>query len=118
MKVTQGKYEKYAKSFTTGDVIGCCLDLAAGSISYTKNGKDLGAAFASINKEECYYPTVALKNAKVAVSLKLPFRFPVPSFVPVPETAATRPLCPHRSNQPRSLLALILEPTRELAQQT
>ena len=118
MKVSKGKYEKYGEFFSTGDVVGCCLDLTAGAISFTKNGKDLGVAFTDISKEECYYPTVALKNAKVSVSLKLPFGFPVPSFFPVPETAGSSAPVPASPNQPRSLLALILEPTRELAQQT
>lgn len=121
MKVNRGKYEKYGESFTTGDVMGCCLDLTAGSISYTKNGKDLGVAFTNISKEDCYYPTVTLKNAKVTMTLKAPFRFPVPSFLPVPETTTNPSTSTPTSashNQSRSLLAVILEPTRELAQQT
>lgn len=94
-------------------MIGCCLDLAAGTISYTKNGRDLGVAYSGIKKDDVYFPALLLKNCKVTVSLKEPFQFPPSGYAAISDETPT----PH-PNAPRSLLALILEPTRELATQT
>ena len=37
--------QAYGPTFTTGDVIGCGLNLMDGSCFYTKNGHHLGIAF-------------------------------------------------------------------------
>ena len=37
--------ETYGPTFTTGDVIGCALNMQEGSCVYTKNGLNLGLAF-------------------------------------------------------------------------
>ena len=40
-----GQGQIYGPTFTTGDVIGCGLNLIEGSCFYTKNGHNLGTAF-------------------------------------------------------------------------
>ena len=42
---SSGTGQAYGPTFTTGDVIGCGLNLIDGSCFYTKNGIHLGAAF-------------------------------------------------------------------------
>lgn len=40
-----GTGEPYGPTFTTGDVVGCCVNLVDGSCFYTKNGVNIGIAF-------------------------------------------------------------------------
>ena len=47
---SSGTGQAYGPTFTTGDVIGCGLNLIDGSCFYTKNGIHLGAAFSGRKK--------------------------------------------------------------------
>lgn len=40
------RFEDYGGPYGLHDTIGCCLDAAAGVVSFTRNGADLGPAFA------------------------------------------------------------------------
>ena len=42
---SSGTGQPYGPTFTTGDIIGCGLNLIDGSCFYTKNGIHLGVAF-------------------------------------------------------------------------
>ena len=42
---SSGTGQQYGPTFTTGDVIGCGINLVDGSCFYTKNGHHLGVAF-------------------------------------------------------------------------
>lgn len=44
-KSNNKKFEDYGEVFGDNDIIGCYLDKDNGIISYSKNGKDLGAAY-------------------------------------------------------------------------
>lgn len=58
-----GSGDKYGPTFTTGDVIGCCLNLTNRSIFFTKNGANLGMAFdPSKVPNRPLYPTVGLQT--------------------------------------------------------
>ncbi|XP_033125383.1 ran-binding protein 9-like [Anneissia japonica] len=48
----------YGPTFTTGDVIGCGINLIDNTCFYTKNGVDLGVAFTNLPSK--LYPTVGL----------------------------------------------------------
>lgn len=50
-----------------GDVIGACLNRAAGTIAYYKNGMCLGVAFDGV-REECMYPCVGMRTKDEEVS--------------------------------------------------
>ena len=51
-------------------MVGCFIDLAAGSISYSVNGKNQGQAFSIPNhmKKSAFHPAICLKNAAVSVN--------------------------------------------------
>ncbi len=62
--------EKFGEKF---DVIGNIIDLDSNTISWTKNGKDLGIAF-RLQKELCeqnlFFPAICVKNAGLTVKFK------------------------------------------------
>lgn len=39
------QHSDYGETWTTGDVIGCCIDMDLGAISFYRNGHDMGVAF-------------------------------------------------------------------------
>ena len=129
-KSNKRQFDDYGGPFGKGDVIGCYLDLENMEISYTKNGSDLGLAFA-INRNQyndAFFPAVVLKNAEMQ------FNFgdekwknePEPGFVGfvaavdkevVKNTKQSTDVIQRKivNNAPQ---ALIIEPSRELAEQT
>jgi ATP-dependent RNA helicase DDX1 len=54
------------------DVIGCHLDLGSGEIKFTKNGVDLGKAFAipqQLKSSTTFFPAVVLKVSEIILLL-------------------------------------------------
>jgi hypothetical protein len=49
---TEGDFGPYGPSFVRGDVIGCGVDWARGSIFFTKNGIHLGEAFTGLDLQK------------------------------------------------------------------
>ncbi|CAK9794881.1 ATP-dependent RNA helicase Ddx1 [Anthophora quadrimaculata] len=127
------QFDNYGESFGMHDVIGCLLNLSAGEISFTKNGVDLGVAFtlSAEMKSQTFYPAVVLKNAEMSFNFGAqPFKHPPPfGYVAVAsapkECIRENPVNSSqtqnkddgkpRSNAPQ---AIIIEPSRELAEQT
>lgn len=122
------KFDDYGKSFTTNDVLGCYLDLDNLKIWWSKNGEQFPMAY-SIDKKfrdaaNCLFPAVLCQNSGLAVNFgSAPFKYPpgedTRAIASAPQSHlkwwsasekaqadSTTPLC------------VILEPTRELVQQT
>jgi ATP-dependent RNA helicase DDX1 len=108
------------------------LDLQKGEVSFTKNGKNLGLAF-RINdqmKNEAYYPAVVLKNAEMLFNFgETDFKYKIPDgYVAVskagPNNTKTNPFASETASKevfgtkPNAPQAIIIEPSRELAEQT
>jgi ATP-dependent RNA helicase DDX1 len=125
------KFEDYGEPFGAGDVVGCLLDADAGEISFTKNGEPLGVAFTlpAALRGALLLPAVALKNAEVGVNFggdaAAPLRHgPPPGYAALASAPAAAP-APRSSRAagggappPAAPRALVLEPARELAEQT
>ncbi|XP_023170528.2 ran-binding proteins 9/10 homolog isoform X2 [Drosophila hydei] len=68
--------QSYGPTFTTGDVIGCCVNFLNNTCFYTKNGVDLGIAFRDLPTK--LYPTVGLQTPGEEVDANFgqePFKF-------------------------------------------
>uniref|UniRef100_A0A0K8RGX3 Putative dead asp-glu-ala-asp box polypeptide 1 n=1 Tax=Ixodes ricinus TaxID=34613 RepID=A0A0K8RGX3_IXORI len=112
------------------DVIGCYLDLDAGTIKFSKNGVDLGEAFQIPQnlKRSPFFPAVVLKNAEMEFNLGgTPFKHPpADGFVAVSEAPkeciVESTVTGTSVGAPKSVKnapqAIIIEPSRELAEQT
>ncbi|XP_011173461.1 ATP-dependent RNA helicase Ddx1 [Solenopsis invicta] len=127
------QFDNYGEAFGMHDVIGCFLDLAKGEIKFTKNGVDLGVAFTlnAQQKSQTYYPAVVLKNAEMAFNFGAqPFKHPPPNdYVAVSSVPKESVKCntvnsnqsaSSESGKPKNNApqAIIIEPSRELAEQT
>ncbi|RZC39232.1 ATP-dependent RNA helicase Ddx1 [Asbolus verrucosus] len=131
-KSNSKQFNDYGEPFGKSDVITCLLDLDNGEIKFFKNGSSLGTAF-TINKQmlnSAFFPAVVLKNAEMAFNFgEEPFKFPLPSgFVPIKSAPSEKVAANTNSgdnvsesgvkiinNAPQ---AIIIEPSRELAEQT
>eukprot|EP00887_Chlorella_sp_A99_P000718 scaffold5.g718.t1 len=85
----------YGESWAVGDVIGCCIDMDAGTISYTRNGVDLvcvggvgGVAFRGVRRMMpgmAYFPGISLSYSEscwVNFGAR-PFAYPAPGYRPL-----------------------------------
>lgn len=79
------EWQPYGQQWVAGDVIGCCIDLDAGQISFYRNGICLGIAFEQVRKLEPrrgYYPALSLENNQ-RCELNFggrPFKYPLSGF--------------------------------------
>ncbi|XP_071441806.1 ATP-dependent RNA helicase Ddx1 [Hetaerina americana] len=130
-KSHQKQFDNYGEAFGMHDVIGCYLDLDGQEIKFSKNGVDLGKAYTIPPhlKTATLFPAVVLKNAEMSFNFGAqPFKHqPESGFVAVCEAekdcvksseitgvgpSAEKSLA---KNAPQ---AIIIEPSRELAEQT
>lgn len=123
------QFDSYGESFGINDVIGCYLDLEKGLIKWSKNGIDLGKAYDIPGqlRNEKFFAALVLKNAEMDInfgenSFKYPpdkswislFKAPKDAiFVSKIETGGNT----HKP-APNAPQAIIIEPSRELAEQT
>jgi len=61
---TDGDARPYggATAWARGDVVGCVLDLERRTMSFTKNGEDLGVAFADLPPDAAYVAALSLED--------------------------------------------------------
>jgi len=114
------KFEDYGETFTTGDVIGCCLDKDKKEISFYKNGKALGVAF----KLDAEFERIGLKPQVCGKAFHVEckfdnFKYPIQGFAPIGKIDPKHsPQGTAQAKGKRILQCMILEPTRDLAEQT
>uniref|UniRef100_A0A146LC82 ATP-dependent RNA helicase n=2 Tax=Lygus hesperus TaxID=30085 RepID=A0A146LC82_LYGHE len=128
-KSNSKQFDEYGEAFGKNDVIGCMLDLDTGRIAFSKNGVDYGTAFQLSHQVQrtTLFPAICLKNAEISVNFgtkpmkHLPKGYKMlteadPTFVKANENSAVAhgPL-KKINNAPQ---AIIIEPSRELAEQT
>ncbi|KAH7974784.1 hypothetical protein HPB49_019410 [Dermacentor silvarum] len=124
------QFDSYGEPFGMHDVIGCYLDLDNGSIKFSKNGNVFEDAFQiPQNLKRCpMFPSVVLKNAEMEFNFgATPFKHPpVDGYVAVSaapkECIAESTVTGASVGAPKSVKnapqAIIIEPSRELAEQT
>lgn len=77
-----GNGQPYGPTFTTGDTIGCCVNLIDNTCFYTKNGVNLGIAFTDLPSN--LYPTVGLQTPGEVVEANFgqsPFVFDIEDYM-------------------------------------
>lgn len=129
------QFDAYGEPFGQGDVIGCLLDCcgAAGSVAFTKNGRPMGEAFKLPPHvhSQVLHPAVCLKNAEFTVNFgSTPFAHPPPAgYVPFAKApaawvvaggaaAGSAAAAATSSSGGRKPVCVILEPAKDLAEQT
>lgn len=126
------QFDDYGETFGMHDTIGCMLDTTKNEISFSKNGNDLGVAFRIGDhlKNETFYPAVVLKNAEMQFNFgETESKYKLPDgyvFVNQAKQSNIRPnpLASASSTgedfkpKPNAPQAIIIEPSRELAEQT
>uniref|UniRef100_A0A6B2E557 ATP-dependent RNA helicase n=1 Tax=Phlebotomus kandelakii TaxID=1109342 RepID=A0A6B2E557_9DIPT len=132
-KSNSRQFDDYGEAFGINDVIGCLLDLQSSEVSFMKNGKHLGVAFKvpDFLRTEAFYPAVVLKNAEMLFNFgEEAFKHPPPDgFVALvnvvgkcvksnPLAAPTAAALEDAKPKPNAPQAIIIEPSRELAEQT
>jgi len=75
---------RYGEYWNSGDIIGTVLDLDNKSISFYRNGNDMGVAFNNINVADGIYPALSLqKKQKVSANFgKSAFKYPLTEVFP------------------------------------
>jgi len=129
-KSNNRQFDNYGRAFGKADVIGCYLDLDNLEIYFTINGEDHGKAF-SINsqlKNHQFFPAVVLKNAEMLFNFgESPFKYkPVNGYIAFNSTCQESVIMNSKTGsgvQLRKIVnnapqAIIIEPSRELAEQT
>jgi len=81
-------HKHYGEGWAEGDIIGSCIDLNNQTISFYRNGKDLGVAFSEVAVAEegmAYFPTVSLSyGEKCFLNFgAIPFVYPVEGYSPM-----------------------------------
>ncbi|XP_072024560.1 ATP-dependent RNA helicase DDX1-like [Amphiura filiformis] len=125
------QFDDYGEPFGKDDVIGCYLDLDSGSIYYSKNGADLGHAFDIPGHllQQGFFVAVVLKNAEMKFNFgqtELKYKpghgfkslctAPKDCVIKSPNSGGGRAAA--TKDMPNAPQAIIIEPSRELAEQT
>eukprot|EP00871_Galdieria_phlegrea_P004550 jgi/Galph1/5096/GphlegSOOS_G3686.1 len=115
------EFSSYGESYGINDVVSCYIDFSSSQIFFSKNGKKFETAF-RISADlvgQAFYPAVCLKNCRVKVYWNTDS---VPSLVSGYKPVIEAPSIREESSSKKMIgsnesgpLAVILEPSRELA---
>ncbi|KAI9347929.1 hypothetical protein DFJ73DRAFT_835852 [Zopfochytrium polystomum] len=81
---SSGKGKPYGPTFSTGDTIGCLVNFRRRTVSFTKNGIEIGIAFRNMKMQNELYPVIGMRTPNeelVANFGSCPFKFDIDSFV-------------------------------------
>uniref|UniRef100_A0A4W3HZF6 ATP-dependent RNA helicase n=1 Tax=Callorhinchus milii TaxID=7868 RepID=A0A4W3HZF6_CALMI len=125
------QFDSYGEEFTMHDTIGCYLDFEKEILLFSKNGKDLGHAFdiPAHLKGQAFFAACVLKNAELRFNFgEEEFKFPPKDgFIALNKASDGHTVKSQHTgtaqvaqakNLPNSPKSLIIEPSRELAEQT
>lgn len=115
------KFEDYGEPFEEGDIIGCLLDREKQTISFMKNGRDLGVAYKlpADMQRIGLKPHVCGKGFMAACKFDGPMEYPRDGYTPIGEVDPSHtPQGTAQARGKRPPMCMILEPTRDLAEQT
>uniref|UniRef100_A0A646QIB3 ATP-dependent RNA helicase n=1 Tax=Hemiscolopendra marginata TaxID=943146 RepID=A0A646QIB3_9MYRI len=130
-KSNNKQFDNYGESFGINDTIGCYLDLDDGNIKFSKNGQDLGRAFTVPKNiiQAGLFASVVLKNAEMKFNFgEIDFKYPPDrGYVALCQTSKDYVInnlakggssSSSQQSQKNAPQAIIIEPSRELAEQT
>ena len=129
------KFEDYGATFGSGDVIGAFAELrpdgSGGTLAFTKNGEPLGVAFTLPPRTGPLFPALCMRNAEVRVNFGgtrmayappagLAGYTPLEALAPheLAQAAEAGPAAGASANAEFGPVVIILEPMRDLAEQT
>eukprot|EP01031_Cornospumella_fuschlensis_P046544 gene46544-56991_t len=124
-KSTEGSFDKYGEQYTNGDIIGCLLDLDGKNVQFSKNGKMFDVAY-PIHTDvhgAVFFPTITLSGSAVEVNFgQQPVRYCPPGFTVLGNVPSGNLFSAESSDAysiagKRTPLAIVIEPTRDLAEQ-
>eukprot|EP00049_Salpingoeca_infusionum_P018430 m.357244 g.357244 ORF g.357244 m.357244 type:complete len:1134 (+) comp17750_c0_seq1:148-3549(+) len=77
----------YGEEWTTGDIIGTCLDLSEGTITYYRNGRSMGVAYDKVRIGHGFGYKAAVSASKAQLYVinygQQPMQYPVEGFRPL-----------------------------------
>jgi ATP-dependent RNA helicase DDX1 len=125
------QFDTYGEPFGLSDTIGCFLDLDTKTVKWSKNGCDYGEAYSLPHhlRNSVFFAAVCLKNAELKFNFgDTPFKFP-PKDNYVALCNADKECVVHsafagsanvapKEKKPNAPFTIIMEPSRELAEQT
>ncbi|XP_018576572.1 ATP-dependent RNA helicase Ddx1 [Anoplophora glabripennis] len=131
-KSNNKQFDNYGEAFGKCDVITCLLDADSGEIRFCKNGVDLGRAFTADKNliRNGMFPAVVLKNAEMEFNFgNKEFKHSLPQGYQPINSASHDQVVTNSNGQGGSAgsapkiannapQAIIIEPSRELAEQT
>eukprot|EP01036_Dinobryon_divergens_P027134 gene27134-35856_t len=129
---TAGNFVKFGEPYGPGDVVGCCITFhqSGGSILFTKNGKLQADPIALPSREKgcVFFPAILLQGGQGGAACTVNFGGSPFHFSPPPGYSALQLSDALYSNSDREAyltgsyrrtpLAVVVEPTLELAEQT